>query len=378
MISNYDAYGGGAERWTDQHARMLLERGHEVHLVARHFRGAPDGAVCQVVDAGKTAHRRRLRFARQAEVLLRGMDLDVIHDMGDGWHADLLMPHHGTRRGIFLHNTRHLSPTAQRARRLAYKYFPRYHEFEALERRQYDLAVPRLYLAVSRMIRDHMRLYNHVPEDRIRVVYNGVNAERFRPAADDEMRRRVRRDLGVEDEVLFLIVAHNFKLKGLDTLLRAAARLIRQDRQLKVIVVGDGPVSRYQHLARSLNCGSVVRFVGDQPDPLPYYQAADVFTLPTYYDPCSLVVLEAMATGLPIITSTLNGVHELIRPGYEGRIIEDPSDDAELAANMDVFLDPDARRQSGEAARVVAERHSTDHMFQQHLAIYEELLAKKR
>jgi len=374
VIGKYDAYGGGAERWTDRHARMLLTRGHEIHLVARSLRGAPDDATCHVVDTGKTAFQRRLRFGRNAETMLRRLGCDVVHDMGDSWYADLFMPHHGTRRGSFKHSIRYLPPAMQRARLFAKQWVPRYREFRALERRQYEPGSNRLFLAVSEMIRDHMMLYCHAPRDRIRVVHNGVDVDRFQPATDDGVRNRVRSDLGVESDPLFLIVAHNFKLKGLDTLLQATAALTRQKKAARVVVVGGGSVGHYQAMARSLGCLDRVRFVGDQMDPIPYYQAADVFVLPTFYDPCSLVVLEAMASSLPIITSRHNGVHELMQPEREGSILSDPSDSAALTTHMERYLDPAVRREAGMAARALAERNSLDLMVRKYIDIYEEII----
>jgi UDP-glucose:(heptosyl)LPS alpha-1,3-glucosyltransferase len=377
VIGNYNAYGGGAERWTDVHARMLIERGHEVHLIARRFRGAPAQANCHVLDV-RSRFRPRLRFGRAASDLLRTLRSDVVHDMGDGWHADLFMPHHGTRRGIFKHNTRFLKPSVQRARRVANRCLPRYREFRELERRQYDLGTGMLYLAVSRMIGQHMSEYCHVPESKIRVVYNGVDVERFRPDADPEGRRRMRARLDVaEEEVLFLTVAHNFRLKGLDTVLRSVAALRARGCPVKLVVVGNGAIGQYQTIARNLGCAEAVRFVGDQSSTLPFYGAADVFLLPTFYDPCSLVVLEAMATGLPIVTSRFNGVHELMAAGREGVVLDDPTCVDALADAMHGYLEPEPRAAAGAAARSLAEEHSIEHMLGEHLRIYDEIAATR-
>ena len=173
---------------------------------------------------------------------------------------------------------------------------------------------------------------------------------------------------------LFLMVAHNFKLKGLDTLLRAIAQLRAQSNGIKLVIVGDGAIFLYQTLARRLGCGTDVRFVGDQSDTTRFYQAADVFVLPTLYDPCSLVVMEAMACALPIITSRRNGIHDLMVPGREGSILSDPSDADELAHAMRELLDPARRAETGRAARTLAERHTIHHMLEQHTDIYREIV----
>ena len=378
VIGNYDAYGGGAERWTDQHSRMLLADGHEVHLVARHFRGAPDGAHCHVIDSGNHKHRRRIRFAKKAEALLRTLNVDVIHDMGDGWYADVILPHHGTRRGNFHEGNKNRPFTMQAARWLFSKWLPRYLEFEALERKQYESTSNAICVAVSKMIRAQLRRFYHVPQKQLRVVYNGVDIERFQPDSVPEERQRVRKALGLEARTLFVTVAHNFRLKGVDTALRACAELIRQNCPVGLVVVGNGPIGRYGTFARALGCAHAVRFVGDQPDPRPYYQAADVFVLPTQYDPCSLVVLEAMASGLPVITTKMNGVHELMEHGREGMIMNDYQDQAELAGFMRAYLDEDHRRQTSVAARHLAERQSSRQVFERYMRIYEQIREQRQ
>ncbi len=377
VIGSYDAFGGGAERWTDRHARMLLDRGYEVHLVARNFRGAPEGAICEVVSLPRAGGRRRMSFGEAAEGRLRDLACDIVHDMGDGWYSDIFMPHHGTRRGTFKHNNRHLPPLVRRARLFANKWVPRYREFRAIERRQYDPGAGHVYLAVSNLVRRHMLRYYHVPDDRIRVVYNGVDVDGIRPPTDDGARRVFRAGLGAGSHTLFLMVAHNFKLKGLDTTLRALALLRRAGQGVSLVVVGNGAVNQYLGIARSLGVDDIVRFVGDQPDPLPYYQSADVFVLPTYYDPCSLVVLEAMAAGLPIITTRNNGVHELMTPGLEGEVILDPSNPEELAAAMELYCSEHRRVECGRAARALAEQNSTAEMFRRHIELYDEIVMRR-
>lgn len=378
VIGDYDAYGGGAERWTDRHARALLARGHDVHLFARRFRGAPNEAVCHIVSSQGAWLRRRLAFGRSVENQLRHEKFDVVHDMGDGWHADVIMPHHGTRRGSQAQNMKLVHPSVRWLRSLSQQILPRYREFVTLERRKYEHSEKKIFIAVSSMVSENMHRYHSVDFDRIRVVYNGVNTDRFKPGENIEARQQTRQELGVGgNETLFLIVAHNFKLKGLDTLLKAMGKLCCEKKPAHLLVVGDGSISKYQRLARQHDCADSVRFVGDQPDPMPYFHAADVFILPTFYDPCSLVVLEALACGLPIITTRRNGVHELIEQGKEGAILENPDDHEALARSMEIYLSDQVRVKAGAAARKLAEQHSLAHNCDEHIAVYEEVLAAK-
>ena len=123
--------------------------------------------------------------------------------------------------------------------------------------------------------------------------------------------------------------------------------------------------------------GGQVIFAGRVDDPLPYYAAADCYVHPTYYDPCSLVVLEAAACGLPLITSRYNGASEMFRDGQDVLLVNDPADDAELAGAMRILLDDSARRRLGAAARATILQHSFQRNVDQILEIYQEILDRR-
>lgn len=355
IIERYDAQGGGAERWTDRHARYLLSNGVQVHLVAERFRGSPPGAICHAVHGGR-GWGSRLRFAERVERLCIRQGFDVVHDMGCGWHADIFHPHHGTRIAGLEQNLEFLSPLARLGQRWAYRWTPRYREFQELERRQYAATTGKTFVAVSKMVQSDMRRLYGVPEAQTCVVYNGVDIRQFHP----ERNPTLRKDLGWENRTIYLLVAHNFRLKGLPELIHATARLRSMRSDFGLLVLGGGRTGPYRRLARHLDCGDCVRFMGNQTDVVRYYHAADVYVHPTYYDPCSLVVLEALACGLPVVTTERNGAAELISPGQEGEVIPNPKDVGSLAWGMSRFLKMGTRERAGQSARRLAERHSLE------------------
>jgi UDP-glucose:(heptosyl)LPS alpha-1,3-glucosyltransferase len=210
-----------------------------------------------------------------------------------------------------------------------------------------------------------------VDPTRINVVYNGVDTERYRPAEKADLRTRregLRRSWGLEDRVVFLLVAHNLRLKGLDALLGAIVRLKRPD--IGLVVAGNDRATPYQRAAARLGIADQVRFVGNHSDAAPLFQAADVYVQPTFYDPCSLVVLEAMASGLPTITTVANGAGESIEHGRSGFILDDPRDVDGLATLMTAMFDADFRRRAGAAARRAMERQTMDANSQRYLELY--------
>ena len=116
----------------------------------------------------------------------------------------------------------------------------------------------------------------------------------------------------------------NYRLKGLAPLLKAFALL--QQPNARLVVVGNPKVARYQRQARRLSLNDRVLFLGHRADPRDCYFAADYLVHPTFYDPCSLVALEALACGLPVITTRFNGASEFLSPPADGIVIDDPHD----------------------------------------------------
>ena len=121
-----------------------------------------------------------------------------------------------------------------------------------------------------------------------------------------------------------------------------------------------------------------MQFLGSLGDPAPMYAAADVYVQPTYYDPCSLVLLEAIASGLPVITSRFNGAGELLTPGVEGDIIDDPGNDEALAASLAPLMDATRCEKMGLAARRLALDHTLEHNSREVVAVYEEIVCSRR
>ncbi len=176
---------------------------------------------------------------------------------------------------------------------------------------------------------------------------------------------------------MLLIVAHNFRLKGVRTLLRAAARLTAGGKDLHVAVVGGKHLEFWQRRAKWMGLADRVSFLGRIDDPVPYYAAADAYVQPTFYDPCSLVVLEALASGLPVVTSTFNGVSELLTQGREGYVICDPSDHHELTEALLPMFNPARRTAMGQAARALAMQHPLERNCREILDVYREIVGRR-
>lgn len=352
VVENFDPLCGGLEQWAVRHATQLVTRGHEVHVAAAVFDRSVDSLP--IIRHGLTRGGGRLGFARNAEAVMRRLALDVVHDTGAGWYCDVFQPHYGSRLAVIEQKIRSAPAWVRPAKRAIVAVAPRYRRFAELTRRQYT-DDGRILLALSRRVADDFRRLHGVADERIRLIYNGVDTERFSPDNRRQWRDETRSRLKVDDgTTLLLIVAHNFRLKGVPTLLRAMQRLAASERRVHLAVVGGKRRSRRGGMARRSGVAGSVTFVGPVSDTRPYYAAADLYVQPTQYDACSLVVLEALAAGLPVITSRCNGAAELMREGVQGRLLDDPRDDRRLAEQIDQLLDPALRLRLGRAARNLA------------------------
>jgi UDP-glucose:(heptosyl)LPS alpha-1,3-glucosyltransferase len=379
VLESFDWRRGGLEQWTCQFASQLVRRGHEVHVVARRF-------AASTRDLPVTAHPvegppSRLGFAAAVEAKLRTLSLDVVHDMGVGWCCNVFQPHGGSWTSVMQRKLLLCPPWLRPLKRRIDPLLPRQAAFRSLIARQYAPG-DKIVIALSRMVADDLERHHQVPPERIRIVHNGVDTRRFSPDSRAEHRQAVRGQLGIEDEALLaLIVAHNFRLKGVPTLLRAMRRLAAERASVRLVVVGGKPkhLGRWRRMAWRLDVARSVTFVGSADDTVPYYAAADVYVHPTLYDPCSLVILEAAASGLPVITtSCCNGVAELLSEDAAALFVSDPTGAAELADRMRLMLDESLRREMGGAARRMALKHTLDRNVEEILAIYRGLAPARR
>ena len=183
----------------------------------------------------------------------------------------------------------------------------------------------------------------------------------------------MRDSLGVRDNtLLFLLAAHNFRLKGLPELLNLMTRLVANNRRVHLAVAGGRHRAKWRQIAANLGLAENVTLLGTVGDMVPYYAAADAYVHPTYYDPCSLVLLEAAASGLPIITTRrCNGAAELFRDGSEMLTVEDPAADDALYERAEALFDERFRKQLGMAARRVALRNPIEQNVDQIVRLYD-------
>jgi UDP-glucose:(heptosyl)LPS alpha-1,3-glucosyltransferase len=375
VVERFDPLRGGLEQWTYRFAEKLVERGHEIHMVSREF-SLRAAALPMIAHQVRRVHSP-VAFAAAAETKLARLPLDVIHDMGVGWYCDVFHPHGGSWASVTARKVLLLPRWLRPLKYAMHRVMPRYHVFRKLMARQYA-DYGQVMVALSRSVADDFARFHQVAPERIRIVYNGVDVDRFSPARCAPHRQAMRRSLGVAPEtVLLLMVATNLQLKGIATLLRTLGRLRGRGLPVQLLVLGGKRLGPWRRMAARLGVAAAVEFHGPVEDVVPYYAAADLYVHPTIYDTCSLVVLEAAACGLPVVTTRCNGAAELFHHGDDIVLISDPADDEALAAAVRGLLDPAARRGIGDAARRTARTQTFDRNVDNILALYEEIVERR-
>ncbi len=364
-----DPSRGGAETYVADLCRRLAVAGHDVTLFANEWRAGalPASVRCVKVEAtGRTRWGRIWSFAKNSEKALREASPDCTIGLINTWHQDILIPQGGVHAASLEANSKRFASRIGRALYVASKAIqPKsWLLYRAIERRQYDRARGARIVAVSRMVRGHLERFHGVTPDRVRVIPNAIDASRLKTSDGKAARAKVRARHGLDaTEVVGLFVGHNFRLKGLPALLRAMALRVKSNPNagpIRLLVCGGGRVGPMQKLVDRLGLSDSVRIVGFADDIRDYYHAADFCVLPSYYDPCSLVVFEALACGLPVITTKQNGAGEVIREGVEGFVVESPDAFAELARALDRMTDGPARMAMSRKATELGRAQSLD------------------
>jgi UDP-glucose:(heptosyl)LPS alpha-1,3-glucosyltransferase len=316
---------GGAEAYLKRLARGVIDAGHDVRLVSMNDWPEvewPFGPITRL------RARSPIGFAGELERMRAGFRCDVLFSLERVWSCDVYRAGDGVHRAWLDRRRKFELPLKRFVRGLSRKH-------RDLLRLEQSLFVNRntgRVIAASQMVKDEIvDLYGY-PEDEIEMVRNGVPLEKFR--FDPELREKTREDLKLKpDQTALFFAGSGWERKGLLFAIEAAA--LCGDRKIRLLVAGRGN----QRLYKSKH----VKFLGEVRDLVRVYAAADIFILPTIYDPFSNACLEAFACGLPVITTRSNGFSEIIKNGVHGSIIDHAGDLHALRDAIRLWSDPSRR-----------------------------------
>ncbi|MBT3922906.1 MAG: glycosyltransferase family 4 protein [Nitrospina sp.] len=365
---------GGAEQFVQGYIHQLAEAGHDIHIFANQWTPSshPNIHVHHIPTYNINSFIRTLSFAWFSAKAVEKESFDIIQShektwkqdvyrVGDGCHKEWLK-----QRKRFFPALKELFLTINPFHRLILK----------LEKNMFESGQCRKFIAISQMVKEDILRHYHCPPENISVVYNGVDLERFNSENKLRYRAIIRKELGVpKNSTLILFVGSGFERKGLKYLLQATQFLQSENWQL--LIMGKGKWSKYIQFAPE-NLRSRIIYKEPVLEIEKYYSAADIFCLPSIYEPFGNANLEALATGLPVITTRHCGAADIIQHKLNGMIVENPEFPKEIADNINSLFDPAWRQTLSQNARLLAEKFSLETNTHAMLKIYQDIISTQK
>ncbi|GAA6619913.1 glycosyltransferase family 4 protein [Scytonema sp. NUACC26] len=336
-----------------------LQQNHQVHWVPISVEGWPSELLRNLIFAFASTnwlrqHRSQLNVVKaNGAITWAKSDLNAVHFVHSSW---------------LKFSAKQVKPqsvkTGFNPRQVIYDFYQRLYTSLNARWEKTAFRQTQTVVAVSdKVAKDLLEI--GVPPESIRIVVNGVDLQEFSPGACD------RKKWSLPEGVPLALFAGDIRIprKNLDTVLYALVKV----PNLHLAVAGVTEGSPYPQLAATLGLNHRVHFIGLRRDLPEVMKAADFFVFPSRYEPFGLVVIEAMATGVPVITATSTGAADLVTP--EAGIVLPDSDDVEaLASAMSTLTNnPQLRTQMGQVSRSIAEQHSWSKMAQTYVDLLEEL-----
>lgn len=356
---------GGAERYVENLSRHLVELGHDVHLFS-HFWPEQGGVSLHPVPMLPGLGLLKLwSFNYWVRRLLVKESFDVVQSFEKTWCQDVYRAGEGCHREWLLQRKKY-EPSLKT---LGVKINPFHWLTLALERKLFEKSHTRFFIANSQRGKREILDHYQVSPEKIKVIYSAV-------PSDGAFVLKPKVGVGDRKEKTLLFVGSGFQRKGLDFIIKALPLVLKQV-DVRLIVVGQGDQKRAKGLADRLGVLENISFTGPVKEVLPFYLEADAFVLPSIYEPFSNACLEAMAAGLPLVTTEMNGASEAIIPGQNGFVINNPGDRKTLADLLVQGL-----RLNQEMVHQVNQKMLLGHTWEQHLkslvGLYEKIVQEKK
>jgi UDP-glucose:(heptosyl)LPS alpha-1,3-glucosyltransferase len=251
-----------------------------------------------------------------------------------------------------------------------------------LQKRQFLSEATSRIIAISPMIKTQIQSrYSDIPRHKIIHVQNPTDLSRFNPENRRGFRVAERNKLGLKDnDIAILFAGNNFRLKGLYPLiqsLKILERLQDNTQSFKVLVAGNESPKAWERVCKKVGVSNRVAFLGAVKEMTKLYAASDIFVLPTFYDSASLVILEALAAGLPVITSEWNGTSVLIDNPSTGMVLKNNDNPREIAQALYAYFPWEKREKSLEASPKAVVDSNLENHVDRILETYREVMMQK-
>jgi len=383
IIERADIALGGAERSVFEVAAALRSRGLGADVLAA--KGQSQTPNVQILCADQRGKRTSLHtFAMALREHLKQQRYDLVHSVLPIDFADVYQPRGGAYAEAMIRNADSY-PTAllRTVKRTTGFLNARRTALLRAERRLCRAPQGPMLAALSHYVAEQFKRHYGAADERIVVIPNGVRlSKRLDKERVDMLRAQILASLDITEaeRPLFMgFVANNFRLKGLTPLITALARSRSQGRPVFLIVAGAGRSGRYRLLARRLNVHERIVFLGPVRHVQNVLAISEVAVLPTFYDPSSRFILEALAAGRPVITTGYNGAADLFVDKVHGRVVDSPDNVETLAEAITHFSDESNIRAACAAIEAddLRQKVCVDRVAGQLIELYERILARR-
>jgi UDP-glucose:(heptosyl)LPS alpha-1,3-glucosyltransferase len=356
IARRFDPEGGGTERDLLITARQMREAGHEVAIFASEQRATTDEFAVTIVQTAIPGRALELlRFAYLGPMFARRSGAELVLSFARAVNCDLLRSGGGAHATYIRMARRWRGAASTAAMRLS-----PYHRVQMfVERRAFASKALKLAIAVSELVRRDLIATFALPAPKAVTLYNGVETDRFTPAVTDATRNRIRAELGIPNSARAVIFAGNgFARKGVRYLVESWPAI--EDAPYLLVAGRDRASARYSRLAEKLGVGQQVKFLGTRSDMPGLMQACDALALPSMFEPFGNVIAEAMASGLPVLTSRFCGAAEVVPDSFNEFIVQEPGRAGEISSKMNALMNRMLTRSADlhNAARTAGERLS--------------------
>ncbi len=371
VVPKYGLVGGGERFVFEVTERMARNGNYEFHVFANRWQAASGSPVIfhKVPSISFPRSLRPYVFPWFAQRMIDRGDFDLIHSHERIFHSDIV--------------TLHCTPHEFWVREVRQKRYPSLSDRGAIfiERQMLRNGATSCFLPVSSIAEDAFRRYYGNLPGKWQIMHPGVDSQRFSSPDRAACRDEIRYEYGIaENDLLLIFVGMNFEVKGLDTIIEAIARArsARPDTNIRLLVVGRGNDRKFSRLAQSLGIAEAVIFAGTQTHGIErYYRAADIFIMLSRFDTFGMVVLEAMASGIPVIVSPNVGAKDLVNDRGNGFIISGAEDTDSASDRILQLLDPHRRVEMGIAASESAAYQDWERLVERLAEIYKQKLPNK-
>ena len=382
IIERADITLGGAERSVLELTGQLQALGLDVDILAA--KGRANNSNIHILCPGSPGKRACFfTFEKALKKHLSQNHYDIIHSALPFPFANLYQPRGGTyaesilRNAVsyqnkFLTHFKKMTASANLRRTILLR----------AERKLCSAGDGPLILALSNYVAQQLKDHYRTPDQRITVIPNGIKTDKqIDTTQADKLRAKILAELNLKEEnnrAFFLFVANNFRLKGLAPLLKAMklAAADTSPSQPYLIVAGRDKPHKYRLIAKKLGLSRKVIFLGHVPGIQNLLSVIDVAVLPTFYDPSSRYILEAIAAGKPVITTQFNGATDLFVNNRHGKVIDSPDDVSALAEAVRHFTDTENIQKTSQAiaADNLKENISINRVAEQLISVYKSIL----